>query len=187
MVRLKETWTLLTFFRINNCYYKRSFYSHTQWLFYHIILFYFTAGKFCVWSWRIPGLLDRNVGFVVCRNSRASVAHMLYSGKEIQAKNNKWWKSWGVYRIVENTDPYSVHPSACLIFGPKKKPTFRDPNPLVSLRNDVRGRSAEIPYWWRFTTQICVDLLIGPTAKEICFNQSEELPISGKWHGHLYE
>ena len=121
MVRLKETWTLLTFFRINKCYYKRSFYSHTQWSFYHFILFYFTAGKFCVWSWRIPGLLDRNVGFVVCRNSRASVAHMLYSGKEIQAKNNKWWKSWGVYRIVENTDPYSVHPSACLIFGPKKK------------------------------------------------------------------
>ena len=33
--------------------------------------------------------------------------------------------------------------------------------PLVSLRNDVRETSAEIPYWWRVTTQIWLVLLIG--------------------------
>ena len=32
---------------------------------------------------------------------------------------------------------------------------------LVSQRNDVCGTSAEIPYWWRHTTQIRVVLLIG--------------------------
>ena len=31
----------------------------------------------------------------------------------------------------------------------------------VSTRNDVWGTSAEIPYWWRVTTQIWVMLLIG--------------------------
>ena len=33
--------------------------------------------------------------------------------------------------------------------------------PLVSPWNDVWDRSAEIPYWWRVTTQIWVVLLIG--------------------------
>ena len=51
--------------------------------------------------------------------------------------------------------------------------------PLVSPRNDVWETSAEILYWWRFTTQIWVVLLIGFSAREICFNQSEALPSSG--------
>ena len=33
--------------------------------------------------------------------------------------------------------------------------------PIVSSRNDVWETSAEIPYWWRVTTQIWVVLLIG--------------------------
>ena len=33
--------------------------------------------------------------------------------------------------------------------------------PLVSSRNDVREMTAEIPYWWRVTTQIWLELLIG--------------------------
>ena len=33
--------------------------------------------------------------------------------------------------------------------------------PLVSPSNDVWETSAEIPYWWRVTTQIWVELLIG--------------------------
>ena len=51
--------------------------------------------------------------------------------------------------------------------------------PLVSPRNDVWETSAEIPYWWRVTTQIWVVLLIGRAAWEIWFNQSEALSRSG--------
>ena len=35
------------------------------------------------------------------------------------------------------------------------------PPPLVSLRNDFWGTTADIPYWWRVTTQIWVRVLIG--------------------------
>ena len=52
---------------------------------------------------------------------------------------------------------------------------------LVSPRNDVWEISAEIPYWWRITTQIWVVLLIGRATWDICFNQSEALPRSGLW------
>ena len=45
--------------------------------------------------------------------------------------------------------------------------------PLVSRPNDVRETSAEIPYWWRVTTQIWVVFLIGRAVWEIWFNQSE--------------
>ena len=45
---------------------------------------------------------------------------------------------------------------------------------LVSLRNDILGPIAEIPYWWRVTTQI----RISRAAKKIFFNQSETLPRS---------
>ena len=53
--------------------------------------------------------------------------------------------------------------------------------PLVSPPNDVWETSAEIPYWWRVTTQIWVVLLIGRAAWEFYFNQSEALPRSGWW------
>ena len=38
--------------------------------------------------------------------------------------------------------------------------------PLVSPRNEVWGTSAEIPYWWRVTTQISVVLLTSRLARE---------------------
>ena len=44
--------------------------------------------------------------------------------------------------------------------------------PLVSPPDDVWETSAEIPYWWRVTTQIWVVLLTGRAAWEIWFNQS---------------
>ena len=51
--------------------------------------------------------------------------------------------------------------------------------PLVSPRIDDWETSAEIPYWWRVTTQIWVVLLSGRgTGWEICFIQSEALPRS---------
>ena len=53
--------------------------------------------------------------------------------------------------------------------------------PTVCPRNDVWATSAEIPYWWRVTTQIWVVLLIGRAAWEISFNQSQALPRSRKW------
>ena len=48
--------------------------------------------------------------------------------------------------------------------------------PTISPRNDVWETSAEIPYWWRVSTQIRVLLLIGCATCEICFNQSRALP-----------
>ena len=54
--------------------------------------------------------------------------------------------------------------------------------PLVSPRNDVWGTSAEIPYWWRVTTQIWVRLLIGRAMRKICLNQSEALSRPRQWH-----
>ena len=51
-------------------------------------------------------------------------------------------------------------------------------SPLVSPRNDVWGTSAEIPYWWRVTTQIWLVLLIGWGKFAPWHDQSEEFPIS---------
>ena len=52
-------------------------------------------------------------------------------------------------------------------------------SPLVSPRNDFWGASAEIPYWWRVTTQIWVVLLIGWGKFPPWHDQSEEFPRSG--------
>ena len=60
----------------------------------------------------------------------------------------------------------------------RKQTTFRDATTGFT-RNDVWETSAEIPYWWRITTQTWVLLLIGRVVREICFNQSEALPRSG--------
>ena len=49
-------------------------------------------------------------------------------------------------------------------------------------RNDVWETSTEIPCWWRFTTQICVVLLIGWSNFYTRHDQSEALlPRSGLW------
>ena len=48
-----------------------------------------------------------------------------------------------------------------------------------SPKNGILGMSAEISYWWQVTTQIWIVLLIGCAAWQICYNQSEGLPISG--------
>ena len=47
--------------------------------------------------------------------------------------------------------------------------------------NDVWETSAEIPYWWRVTTQIWVVLLIGWIKFPTRPDQSEALPRSGQW------
>ena len=53
---------------------------------------------------------------------------------------------------------------------------------LVSPRSDVWETSADIPYWWRATTQIRVVLLIGWRKFPKRHDQSEALPRSGWWH-----
>ena len=53
--------------------------------------------------------------------------------------------------------------------------------PLVFPPNDVREKSAEIPYWWRVTTQSWVVLLIGWIKFPTRYYQSEALPKSGYW------
>ena len=67
---------------------------------------------------------------------------------------------------------------AGFILGLRKQTTFRDATTGFPA-HDVWETSAEIPYWWRVTTQIWVVLLIGRVAREICFNQSKALPRSG--------
>ena len=58
--------------------------------------------------------------------------------------------------------------------------------PLVSSRNEVWGTSAEIPYWWRDTTQIWVVLLIGCSKIPSHHDQSEALPRSGVVTRHQF-
>ena len=54
--------------------------------------------------------------------------------------------------------------------------------PLVSPRNDVWEMSAEIPYWWRVTTQIWVKLPIGWSKIPIAAQPIIALTRSGWWH-----
>ena len=83
---------------------------------------------------------------------------------------------WVLSIVQRKTAPLSY----CLISSLRKQPTFGD-LPLVSPPNDVRETSAEIPYWWRVTSQIWVVFLVGRAAWEIWFNQSEALPRPRWW------
>ena len=56
----------------------------------------------------------------------------------------------------------------------KKRIYYKTPNVYV-----VCETNAEIPYWWRVTSQIWVLFLIGRAGQDICFNQSETLPRTG--------
>ena len=53
---------------------------------------------------------------------------------------------------------------------------------LVSPQNDVWETSAEIPYWWRTTTQNWIVLLIGWSKFPTRHDQSEAFPRSGLSH-----
>jgi len=50
-------------------------------------------------------------------------------------------------------------------------------------RNDVWGTSVDFPYWWHVITRIWAVLLIGRTAREICFSQSKHYPELGDTNG----
>lgn len=60
-----------------------------------------------------------------------------------------------------------------LYLSPREKPTFRKATLTVSPRNDTWETSAEIRYWWRITTLICVVLLIG--WKFLSTNQGQQI------------
>ena len=59
--------------------------------------------------------------------------------------------------------------------------------PLVSSRNDVWETSAEIPYWWRVTTQMWVVLLIGWSKFPTRYDQSEALHSFRQWRVVIIE
>ena len=84
-----------------------------------------------------------------------------------------------IYRSENREMTHEVIHILSLYFSLRNQPTFRATSPLVSPRNNVWQTSAEILYWWRVTTKNWVVLLIGHSAREICFNQSEALPWSG--------
>ena len=82
-------------------------------------------------------------------------------------------------RAYLNTQKYGLFCS----LGLGKQATFRDANINMILTNDGWGASTKIPYSWRITIDY-PDLavhLIGRAAREICFNESDELPRSGNW------
>ena len=51
--------------------------------------------------------------------------------------------------------------------------------PLVSPPNDVWETSAEIPYWWRVTSQIWVELLIGRARRKFISTNQKHYPDLG--------
>ena len=55
--------------------------------------------------------------------------------------------------------------------------------PLVSQRNDVCETTAEIPYWWRITTQFWVLLLIGSAARKFSSTckQTKYIQLLAPW------
>ena len=57
----------------------------------------------------------------------------------------------------------------------RKRPTFRHTS-TGSPQNDFVGRSPEIPYWWRVTTQILVVFLIGRATREIWSTNQKHYP-----------
>ena len=59
-------------------------------------------------------------------------------------------------------------------------------SPLFSPWNDVCETSAKIPYWWRFTTEIWVVLLIGCSKFPTRHDQSGALPRSGYWTSSVW-
>ena len=70
--------------------------------------------------------------------------------------------------------------SSCSVLSGENRRHLATP-PLVFPRHGVWGTSAEIPYWWRVTTQIWVVLLIGWSKLPSRHDQSEALPRSGYW------
>ena len=66
-----------------------------------------------------------------------------------------------------------------LLSWPEKNSRHLAKSPLVFPPNDVWGTSAEIPYWWRVTTQIWVVLLIGRAAWEFASINQKHYPDLG--------
>ena len=93
---------------------------------------------------------------VVCTSSRSTVGH-----RDVPGFKTKWNNFSPIgnstFAPTEISGFFSSMESASSL---RKQPSFRDA-PLVFPRNDVWETSAEIPYWWRVTSQIWVVLLIG--------------------------
>ena len=78
----------------------------------------------------------------------------------VELKRSKNHGTRDLYQKV-NDFAYSYSEIQSIDRWPREKSWYYTTSPLISSRNDLQETSAEIPYWWRVTTQICVVLFIG--------------------------
>ena len=89
--------------------------------------------------------------------------------------NDEIRRFWECYSELKKTHTFQWQQQYLTQVMDRKNETTRDLNlklnwensrhlatpPLVSLWNEIKGTSVEIPYWWSVTTKIWVVLLIG--------------------------
>ena len=93
--------------------------------------------------------------------------HYLWSIYLYQERIHFAWCRWAEIFLKE--DIFVAWGNSCHFAAPS----------VVFPRNDIWGTSAEIPYWWRVTTQIWAVLLIGWSKFPSRYQQSEVLPRFG--------
>ena len=107
-----------------------------------------------------------NIAYTVLRKS-------IPVGKVFFYHQSQIWKLF--FRIKTQSPTYVQKTTTGSFNSLRKQPKFWTP-PMVSPQTDVWGTSTEIPYWWRFTSQILSVLPIGRAARVISFNQSRAQP-----------
>ena len=132
----------------------------------NVLTEFFHTGSYNMATRRLQPTISPSIDILKSSNLERLIYHVSGSGTVVA----------NLMRSLEENKIFKV--SAGLVWENGRH--FFTP-PLVSPRNVVRGASGEIPYWWRVTTHICVVLLIGRAAREICFNQSEVQLRSGWW------
>ena len=104
-----------------------------------------------------------NISFILAQES---LLELFVSTLKLGMAMFQWeWKFMAVKMVYKF---FSIFISFSFHVAWESRQHFATP-PTVSPRNDVWETSAEIPYWWHLWAL----LLIGRTACEICFNQSE--------------
>ena len=83
---------------------------------------------------------------------------------------------WKLFFRIKTQSPTYVQKTTTGSFNSLRKQLKFWTLPMVSPQTDVWGTSTEIPYWWRFTSQILSVLPISREARVISFNQSRAQP-----------
>ena len=121
--------------------------------------------------------------FNLCRSLEYSCLSSLSAGRAQKAYNSgdRWQRGGRIRRLCVTSllEWMPVHPIPGLSPALRQMLTADISPPLVSSQNGARETSAEIPFWWRVTTQIWVVLLVNRAARGIHFSQSEALPRCG--------